>query len=81
MSLAARDILQEVVEKSPYELLDKENYRKLYYEMSKEAQYKECLLMAEFAENTKHCVSSYYILSPVGDARTVGGSYQRFFPR
>ena len=80
MSLAARDILKEVVEMSPYELLDKENYRKLYYEMSKEAQYKECLLMAEFAENTKHCMLSYYVLSPVGDAKTVGGSYQRMFP-
>lgn len=80
MSLAARDVLKEVVEKSPYELLDKTNYRKLYYEMSKEAQYKECLLMAEYAENPKHCASSYYILSPVGDAKTVGGSYQRMFP-
>ena len=58
MSLAARDVLEEVVEKSPYELLDKNNYRKLYYEMSKEAQYKECLLMAEYAENTKHCMVS-----------------------
>ena len=73
MSLAARDVLKEVVEKSPYELLDKNNYRKLYYEMSKEAQYKECLLMAEYAENTKHCMVSYYVLSPVGD-------YQRMFP-
>ena len=80
MSLAARDVLKEVVEKSPYELLDKNNYRKLYYEMSKEAQYKECLLMAEYAENTKHCMVSYYVLSPVGDAKTVGGSYQRMFP-
>ena len=80
MSLEARDVLKEVVEKSPYELLDKNNYRKLYYEMSKEAQYKECLLMAEYAENTKHCMVSYYVLSPVGDAKTVGGSYQRMFP-
>lgn len=80
MSLAARDVLKEVVEKSPYELLNKNNYRKLYYEMSKEAQYKECLLMAEYAENTKHCMVSYYVLSPVGDAKTVGGSYQRMFP-
>lgn len=48
--------------------------------MSKEAQYKECLLMAEYAENTKHCMVSYYVLSPVGDAKTVGGSYQRMFP-
>lgn len=80
MSDKARTILSEVISGSPYALVNKDEYKKLFYEMSKPIQYKECLFMSEFANNTKHPMSTYYVLCPAGDAKLYGGSYQRMFP-
>ena len=78
MSTDARDILAEVITSSGYELVPAEDYRYLFYEMSKSIQYRECLFMSEFANNVSHAASIYYILSPAGI--DYGGSYQRVFP-
>lgn len=80
MSEDARIILADVISSSPYKMVDKDEYRKLFYEMSKGTQYKECLFMSEFSDNIKHTMLTYYVFSPAGDAKLYGGSYQRMFP-
>lgn len=80
MSQNARTVLEDVVKNSPYELVGSSDYKKLFYEYSKSVQYRECLLMAEYADNTKHCGSTYYQMCPAGDAKLYGGSYHRIYP-
>ena len=75
----ARDVLNDVITKSPYSLVSSADYPKLFREMSKTTQYKECLFMSEFASaNSADAMLIYYQLSPSGI--NYGGSYQRVFP-
>jgi len=77
-SVKARDILASVINDGPYILVPKADYPKLFHEMSKSTQYKECLLMSEFSANTSKGNLIYYLFSPSG--YLYGGSYQRVFP-
>jgi starch-binding outer membrane protein, SusD/RagB family len=78
-SIKARDILKSVIDGRAYTLVSRADYPKLFHEMSKVTQYKECLLMSEFAGgNSSDAMLIFYLFSPTGT--TYGGSYQRVFP-
>lgn len=79
-SLAAKTVLEDVVNNCPYILVDASEYKKLFYEMSKNTQYKECLLMSEWSsKNTSDARTVYTVLAPAGSV-TVRGTWQRMFP-
>ena len=79
-SSAAKAVLEDVVNNSTYILVDNFEYKKLFYEMSKNTQYKECLFMSEWSsKNTSDARTIYTVLAPAGSV-TVRGTWQRMFP-
>lgn len=79
MSQKAVKVLQDVVQNSGYILIDQ--YDQLFRETTKEAQYKECLFMAE---NSNAIANSYSELVhypiPNGSRNLYGGGYGRLRP-
>ena len=75
MSSKAKAVLDSVVHKSPYVLID--DYTRLFYETTKADQHKECLLLAEIAESGAegYWPNSFYIHTPASGGGLVPTAY------
>ncbi|MDO9634294.1 MAG: RagB/SusD family nutrient uptake outer membrane protein [Paludibacter sp.] len=79
-SMAAKTVLEDVVKNSPYILVGASDYKRLFYEMSKNTQYKECLFMSEWSsKNPSKGRTVYTVLAPAGGV-AYRGTWQRMFP-
>jgi len=80
MSTEAKDILQDVVENSPYRLIDRYDY--LFRETTKSYQQEECLFTAEYAlvNGGDAFPDINYLFCPAGNVQNVGGSWGGYRP-
>lgn len=75
MSLEAKNALSDVVEHSPYVLID--DYTRLFRETTKQDQHKECLFLAELAESgvEGYWPNSFYLHTPASGGSKVPTAY------
>ncbi|HET8828702.1 MAG TPA: RagB/SusD family nutrient uptake outer membrane protein [Pelobium sp.] len=80
-SSKAVQVLQDVVNTSPYVLVSKSKYPLLFREASKLVQKEECLFMSEWSESlADNYLNIQNTFTPVGNSYLVRGSYGRFIP-